>query len=173
MHLYGQPADMDAILAIARRHGLTVIEDAAQAHGARYEGRRVGALGDIAAFSFYPGKNLGALGEGGAVVTDDIGLAAQVRLLSNYGSRRKYAHEVQGVNSRLDPLQAAFLRVKLRRLDEWNRQRRSIASRYLAEFADLPAVALPEIPAWADAANRPNSAARHSSCHGRWRRHAA
>jgi dTDP-4-amino-4,6-dideoxygalactose transaminase len=150
VHLYGQPADMTPLLATARRHGLKVIEDAAQAHGARHDGRRVGAIGDIAAFSFYPGKNLGALGDGGAVVTDDVALAAQVRLLSNYGSRQKYAHEVQGVNSRLDPLQAAFLRVKLRRLEEWNRQRRAIASRYLAELAGLPALALPEVPAWAE-----------------------
>ena len=110
VHLYGQPADLDPILDIARRHGLKVIEDAAQAHGARYKGKRIGGHGDAVAWSFYPGKNLGALGDGGAVTTNDRELAERLRVLRNYGSRIKYVNEVQGFNSRLDPLQAAFLR---------------------------------------------------------------
>ena len=112
VHLYGQPADMDPINEIATRHGLKVIEDAAQAHGARYKGHRTGSLGDAAGFSFYPGKNLGALGDGGAVTTDDDMLAARIRILRNYGSKVKYHNEVKGYNSRLDELQAAFLREK-------------------------------------------------------------
>src|SRR6185436_19586613 len=123
VHLYGQPADMNAINEVAKRNGLKVIEDAAQAHGARYKGRRAGSLGDAAAFSFYPGKNLGALGDGGAITTDDDALAERLRLLHNYGSRVKYTHEIECYNSRLDELQAAFLRVKLRRLDAWNDRR--------------------------------------------------
>jgi dTDP-4-amino-4,6-dideoxygalactose transaminase len=115
VHLYGQPADMDPIREVARAHGLRVLDDAAQAHGARYRGRRVGALGDITAWSFYPGKNLGALGDGGAVTTDDDELAERVAVLRNYGSATKYVHEVQGFNSRLDDVQAAVLRVKRRR----------------------------------------------------------
>ncbi|MDP2752964.1 MAG: DegT/DnrJ/EryC1/StrS family aminotransferase, partial [Nitrospirota bacterium] len=120
VHLYGQPADMDPIIEIARRHNLRVIEDAAQAHGARYKGRRAGSLGDAAGFSFYPGKNLGALGDGGAVTTDDETLAGRIRVLRNYGSSIKYHNELKGYNSRLDELQAAFLRVKLKHLDTWN-----------------------------------------------------
>ena len=131
VHLYGQPADMDPILEIARRHGLKVIEDNAQAHGARYKGRRTGGLGDAAGHSFYPGKNLGAFGDGGAVTTNDADLADRVRTLRNYGSKRKYYNEVKGFNSRLDELQAAFLRVKLRHLDDWNARRQKIASLYL------------------------------------------
>ena len=131
VHLYGQPADMDPVREVARRHGLPVVEDAAQAHGARYRGRRAGALGDAAAFSFYPGKNLGGLGDGGAVTTDDAALADRVRVLRNYGSREKYHNEVVGVNSRLDPLQAAFLRAKLPHLDAWNARRAAVAARYL------------------------------------------
>lgn len=150
VHLYGQPADADPIRGFARAHGLRVLEDAAQAHGARYRGTRVGALGDAAAFSFYPGKNLGALGDGGAVVTDDDELAARLRLLRNYGSREKYRHEVVGLNSRLDELQAAALRVKLARLEEWNGRRQAVAARYLTELAGLPDLALPEVPEWAD-----------------------
>jgi dTDP-4-amino-4,6-dideoxygalactose transaminase len=149
VHLYGQPADMDAINAVARRHGLKVIEDAAQAHGARYKGRRAGSLGDAAGFSFYPGKNLGALGDGGAVVTGDAGLAERVRMLRNYGSRAKYHHEAEGFNSRLDELQAALLREKLRRLDEWNDRRRRAADAYLAALADS-GLGLPTVPAWAE-----------------------
>ncbi|HYC62670.1 MAG TPA: DegT/DnrJ/EryC1/StrS family aminotransferase [Thermoanaerobaculia bacterium] len=138
VHLYGQTADMTALSAIAKRHGLLLIEDAAQAHGATWQGRRAGSLADAAAFSFYPGKNLGAFGDGGAVTTDDAGLADRVRMLRNYGSRIKYEHEVQGGNSRLDALQAALLRVKLRRLDEWNERRRAIARRYSTELSSSP-----------------------------------
>ena len=127
-HLYGQPADLDPILDIARRHGLKVLEDAAQAHGARYKGKRVGGHGDAVAWSFYPGKNLGAFGDGGAVTTNDADLASRIRTLGNYGSREKYVNEVRGFNSRLDPLQAAVLSVKLRYLDEWNARRRAVAS---------------------------------------------
>lgn len=149
VHLYGQPADMDAINAIARQHGLKVIEDAAQAHGARYKGRRVGTLGDAAGFSFYPGKNLGAIGDGGAVTTNDADLADKVRVLSNYGSRLKYHNEVKGFNSRLDELQAAFLREKLKRLDGWNRQRQILATEYLRQLV-APELTLPFVPDWAD-----------------------
>jgi dTDP-4-amino-4,6-dideoxygalactose transaminase len=152
VHLYGQPADMDAIAAFAREHGLLVLEDAAQAHGARLRGRRAGSLGDGAGFSFYPGKNLGAFGDGGAVVCDDDTLAERLRLLRNYGSARKYRHEVRGVNSRLDPLQAAMLRVKLGVLDAWNDRRRAIAKRYLerlpADAADLPRTIPGAEPVW-------------------------
>ena len=132
--------------AIPRAHGARVVEDAAQAHGATIHGRRAGSLADAAAFSFYPTKNLGGLGDAGCIVTDDDDLAERVRLLRNYGSRRKYHHEVQGGNSRLDEIQAAFLRVKLARLDEWNARRRLVAERYLAAFADLPDLRVPEVP---------------------------
>jgi dTDP-4-amino-4,6-dideoxygalactose transaminase len=130
VHLYGQPADMDPILEIARRHGLRVIEDACQAHGAEYHGRRVGALGDAGCFSFYPGKNLGAYGEGGAVVTNDERLAGTVRALRHWGQTRRYHHELKGFNYRLEELQAAILRVKLRRLDDWTEARRAHARLY-------------------------------------------
>jgi dTDP-4-amino-4,6-dideoxygalactose transaminase len=130
VHLYGQPAEMDSIRAIARRHGLVVVEDACQAHGARYRGRRAGSLGDAAAFSFYPSKNLGAYGDGGAIVSNDGALLDEVRLLRNYGQREKYRHEVRGFNHRLDTLQAAALRVKLCRLDGWNQARRERAAAY-------------------------------------------
>lgn len=139
VHLYGQPADMDGIVETARRRGLAVVEDAAQAHGARYRGRRVGGFGEAAAFSFYPGKNLGALGDGGAVVTNDAALAARLRRLRNYGSDEKYVHREIAGNSRLDELQAAFLRIKLRHLDRWNEIRRSLANRYAAALAPLEA----------------------------------
>jgi dTDP-4-amino-4,6-dideoxygalactose transaminase len=142
VHLYGLPADMDAIAAVARDHGLKVLEDAAHAHGACYCGRRAGALGDCGCFSFYPGKNLGCFGDGGAVTTDDDDLADRLRLLRNYGSRRKYHHELAGVNSRLDELQAAFLRVKLPHLDEWNRRRADIAAQYRAALRTVPGVIL-------------------------------
>lgn len=144
VHLYGQPADMDAINALARRHGLKVIEDAAQAHGALYKGRRAGSLADAAAFSFYPAKNLGACGDGGAVVTDDAALAGRIRKLRNYGSVEKYAHEVCGVNSRLDEVQAALLHAKLPHLDAWNARRAQIAARYLEALGDAEALQLPE-----------------------------
>jgi dTDP-4-amino-4,6-dideoxygalactose transaminase len=130
VHLYGQPVDMDAVLASARRHNLAVIEDAAQAHGARYKGRRAGALGDSAAFSFYPSKNLGAWGDGGMIVTNDDRVAAKLRLLRNYGQRVKYYHTAAGTNSRLDTLQAAVLGVKLPHLDAWNAARRRHADAY-------------------------------------------
>jgi dTDP-4-amino-4,6-dideoxygalactose transaminase len=148
VHLYGQPADMDALRAIASAHGLRLIEDAAQAHGAACHGRRVGSLGHAAAWSFYPAKNLGALGDAGAVTTDDPIIADRVRVLRNYGSRTKYVNEVRGVNSRLDELQAALLSVKLRLLDEWNRRRARVAQRYLAELVGT-SLALPAVPPWA------------------------
>ncbi|MBN8716001.1 DegT/DnrJ/EryC1/StrS family aminotransferase [Thermomonas sp.] len=148
VHLYGQPADLDPILSIARRHGLRVLEDAAQAHGARYKGQRIGAHGDAVAWSFYPGKNLGALGDAGAVTTNDAAVADRLRVLRNYGSRVKYVNDVQGWNSRLDPLQAAILRVKLAHLDEWNARRAEIAALYLRELADC-GVVLPQVPDWA------------------------
>jgi dTDP-4-amino-4,6-dideoxygalactose transaminase len=136
VHLYGQPCDMDAIMEIARRHGLKVIEDAAQAHGARWRGRRAGSMGDAACFSFYPGKNLGAFGDAGAVVSEDEDLIEQVRMLANHGRLEKYTHKMEGVNSRLDGLQAAVLRVKLRHLDEWNQRRRQHADFYLETLAN-------------------------------------
>jgi len=130
VHLYGKMCDMDPIMSICRSRGLKLIEDCAQAHGAAYKGRRAGTFGEINAFSFYPTKNLGCLGDGGAVTTNDPELAARVRSLGNYGSRNKYQNEVRGVNSRLDEVQAAFLRVKLRRLDEINGHKRSLAAAY-------------------------------------------
>lgn len=149
VHLYGQPADLDPILALARRHGLAVVEDAAQAHGARYRGRRIGAHGDVVCWSFYPGKNLGAMGDAGAVTTDRADLADRIRVLRNYGSRVKYVNEVQGVNSRLDPLQAAVLRVKLAHLDAWTDRRRSVAAAYGEGLRDCGLI-LPHVPHWAD-----------------------
>lgn len=145
VHLYGRPADLDPILALARRHDLRVVEDAAQAHGARYRGRRIGAHGDAVCWSFYPGKNLGAFGDGGAVTTNRDEVADRVRRIANYGSDRKYVHEVQGVNSRLDELQAAVLRVKLRHLDEWNERRRSIAANYRRALGAIESLRLPAV----------------------------
>ncbi|HYE65706.1 MAG TPA: DegT/DnrJ/EryC1/StrS family aminotransferase [Pyrinomonadaceae bacterium] len=130
VHLYGQCADMDPILEVARRHNLVVIEDAAQAHGAEYKGRRAGSLGDIACFSFYPGKNLGAYGEGGAVVTDNPDYVRAIKVLRDHGQSRKYHHDVVGYNYRLEGIQGAVLRVKLRRLDAWNAARRAHADEY-------------------------------------------
>ena len=130
VHLYGQPADMDAIMDVAHKHGVLVIEDCAQAHGARDRGRRVGSIGDIAAFSFYPTKNLGAIGDGGAIVTSSKELAERARLLREYGWKERYVSSIEGWNSRLDELQAAILRVKLQTLDADNRRRREIAARY-------------------------------------------
>lgn len=150
VHLYGQPADMDAINEIATRHNLRVIEDAAQAHGALYKNRKVGTLGHAAAFSFYPGKNLGALGDGGAVTTDDNELAEAIRMYRNYGSRKKYHNEVSGFNSRLDELQAAFLRVKLKGLDKGNTHRAKIAEAYSTKLKDRTDIVLPTVPSWAD-----------------------
>ena len=154
VHLYGQPADMDPILDIARRHNLVVIEDAAQAQGARYKGRRTGSLGHAAAHSFYPGKNLGAFADGGAVTTSDSKTAERIRLLRNYGSKVKYHYEEPGFNSRLNELQAAFLRVKLQLLDDWNQRRRLIAQSYInglsgsRYFSDQSI--LPHVPSWAE-----------------------
>ena len=149
VHLYGQPVDMDPITDVGRKRGFKVIEDSAQAQGARYKGRRTGSLGDAAAFSFYPAKNIGAIGDGGAVTTNDADLADRVRMLRSYGSRKKYEHERPGYNSRLDELQAAFLRVKLRKLDEWNERRHAVASRYLNELSGVPGLKLPCVPQWA------------------------
>lgn len=148
VHLYGQPADLHPILEVAKRYGLRVIEDAAQAHGAAYKGRRLGGHGDIVCWSFYPGKNLGALGDAGAITTNDADLAARVAMLRNYGSREKYVNEVAGVNSRLDPVQAAVLRVKLKVLDDWTERRRAIAAQYLEGLKDSGLI-LPHVPAWA------------------------
>ncbi|MHB1163460.1 MAG: DegT/DnrJ/EryC1/StrS family aminotransferase [Minisyncoccota bacterium] len=149
VHLYGQPAALDAILGICEPRGIAVVEDAAQAHGARTAGRRIGGHGVAAAWSFYPGKNLGAFGDAGAITTNDADLAARLRMLRNYGSSVRYVHRVQGRNSRLDPIQAALLGVKLAHLDEWNARRRAIAARYLSALAGT-GVVLPEVPAWAD-----------------------
>jgi dTDP-4-amino-4,6-dideoxygalactose transaminase len=146
VHLYGQPADMDPIIEIAARYCLKVIEDAAQAHGARYKGKRTGGLGNAAGFSFYPGKNLGAYGDGGAITTNDSVIAEKVRQLRNYGSPAKYTHDVKGFNSRLDEMQAALLRVKLQHLDEWNARRRKIADQYLQKLAFQDSLTLPYIP---------------------------
>ena len=149
VHLYGQAADMDRINDVATRHQLKVVEDAAQGHGALYKGSRTGGLGDAAGFSFYPGKNLGAFGDGGAVVTNDGELAARIKSLRNYGSQIKYHNEVKGYNSRLDEMQAAFLRVKLRHLDQWNQRRRMLAQRYLKGL-NLEMYILPSVPDWAE-----------------------
>ena len=150
VHLYGQPADMDPILGIARRHGVKVLEDAAQAHGACYKGRRTGALGHAAGHSFYPTKNLGAFGDAGAVTTDDAELADRVKILRNYGSKKRYYNDTIGYNSRLDELQAAFLRVKLRHLDEWNERRAKIADQYLFQLSTFRSqLLLPTVPSWA------------------------
>lgn len=140
VHLYGQPADIDGVLTVARAHGLKVIEDAAQAHGALYKGVKVGAHSDAVCWSFYPGKNLGAFGDAGAVTTNRVDVAERLRMLGNYGSKKKYYNNIKGVNSRLDPIQAAVLRAKLTRLDEWTERRRKIAASYLAAFADADVI---------------------------------
>jgi dTDP-4-amino-4,6-dideoxygalactose transaminase len=145
VHLYGQPADMVPILSIAERHKLLVVEDAAQAHGAVYNGKKVGGFGAVACFSFYPTKNLGAYGEGGAVVTDHEEIAQRVMMLRDHGSRQKYRHEIEGMNSRLDTLQAAILRVKLRHLDQWNQQRGERAALYDALLQDTTGVVRPTV----------------------------
>jgi len=147
VHLYGQPAAMDEIRALADRNSLFVLEDAAQSHGARYKGQKCGTLGHAAAFSFYPGKNLGAFSDGGAVLTDDAEVATAVRKLRNYGSSQRYLHEVAGYNSRLDELQSAFLRIKLTKLDEWNNRRTAIAARYLNGLIGQPGLSVPEVAA--------------------------
>ena len=149
VHLYGQPCDMDPIMAFARQYNLFVVEDCAQAHGARYKGRRIGTFGDASGFSFYPGKNLGALGDAGAVVTDDKSIAEKVKALGNYGSDYKYHHIYKGQNSRLDELQAAFLSAKLPSLDRMNAARQDIAAKYLGGIRN-PAITLPYVPAYAE-----------------------
>jgi len=145
VHLYGQPAQMEQIVVIANRHHLLVIEDAAQSQGAEFKRKKTGNLGDAAGYSFYPGKNFGAFGDAGAVLTNDAQLAEKVRMLRNYGSQVKYYNEMKGFNSRLDPLQAAFLRVKLPYLNEWNTRRSIIADFYLRELAGVPGLILPKI----------------------------
>ena len=149
VHLYGQPADMDPINELASRHSLIVIEDAAQAQGARYKGRPAGSLGHAAGTSFYPGKNLGALGDGGAVLTSDGAIAEKVRQLRNYGSKVKYQHDLAGYNSRLDEMQAAFLRVKLTVLNDWNAKRREIANQY-SKVITSENIVLPQVPDYAE-----------------------
>lgn len=151
VHLYGQPVDLDPILDLARKRGLAVVEDAAQAHGARYKGKRIGAHGDVVCWSFYPGKNLGAIGDGGAITTNRSDLAERIRVLGNYGSRQKYVNDEKGMNSRLDPLQAAILRVKLQHLDDWNARRRALADLYTSGLAGNSLI-LPAVPEWADPA---------------------
>jgi len=146
VHLYGQAADMDPILEVAHRHNLKVVEDAAQAHGTEYRGKRVGALGDVGCFSFYPSKNLGAYGDGGAIVTNDEDLAQNAFLLRNYGQKTRYYHSTKGFNSRLDELQAAVLRVKLRYLDSWNEARRQRAARYDRLLANSGVTTPAEMP---------------------------
>jgi dTDP-4-amino-4,6-dideoxygalactose transaminase len=148
VHLYGQPADMEPIADFAHRHGLRVVDDAAQAHGAEYRGRRIGTLADATAWSFYPSKNLGAYGDAGAVTTNDPEVAQRIRMLRNYGEEQRYYHSIRGFNSRLDEIQAAILRVKLRHLDEWNDRRRAIAARY-REAIHHPGVRLPSKAPWA------------------------
>jgi len=149
VHLYGQPADMDPILAIAKKHTLTVIEDACQAHGARYNQKRVGALGDIGCFSFYPGKNLGAYGDAGAITTNNPAYAQKIRMLRNYGSSKKYYHDFKGFNSRLDTLQAAVLRIKLKKLDQWSQARRKAAKQYNRLLAETD-LSIPRVCSYAE-----------------------
>lgn len=144
VHLYGEPVNLEEINGFAKENRIKVIEDAAQAHGAQFRGKKLGSHSDVVAWSFYPAKNLGAMGDGGAITTDDSEIADRVRLLRNYGSRRKYANEEIGFNSRLDPIQAAILRVKLSRLDSWNGKRRSVASRYIDDLSSLE-IELPKV----------------------------
>jgi len=148
VHLYGQPADLDRIISIARAHNLKILEDGAQAHGAEYKGKKIGHHGDAVTWSFYPGKNLGAIGDGGAITTDDEKLFKDLRALRNYGSTKRYVHEVIGFNSRLDPIQAAILRIKLKKLDEWNDRRKKIAHSY-SNLLNKAALSLPQVPDWA------------------------
>ncbi|OSQ48363.1 DegT/DnrJ/EryC1/StrS family aminotransferase [Thalassospira alkalitolerans] len=151
VHLYGHPADLGSIVEIAKRHGLYVIEDAAQAHGAQYKGQRIGAHGDAVCWSFYPGKNLGAYGDGGAITTDNAKIAEKLSVLRNYGSHAKYQNEILGYNSRLDPLQAAMLQVKLRHINRWNEHRKTVAQLYSEILAET-SLKLPNVPNWADPA---------------------
>ena len=149
VHLCGQPVDIEPILAIAEKHDLPVLDDAAQAHGACYNGKKIGSFGNATAWSFYPGKNLGAFGDGGAVTTNDPDVADQIRVLRNYGSQKKYVNKTLGYNSRLDPIQAAVLRVKLKNLDQWNERRKSIARKYLQNL-DPSRFRLPHVEDYAD-----------------------
>jgi len=149
VHLYGQPADMTPIMETAARYDIRVIEDAAQAHGAKYKGRKVGSIGDAAAWSFYPGKNLGAFGDAGAITTNNDALADKLLMLRNYGSKEKYRHEILGHNSRLDPIQAAFLDVKLRYIDQWNSHRKELANSYIGALSQA-SLLLPFTPDWAE-----------------------
>lgn len=149
VHLYGQPCDMDPIISIAEKYNLIVIEDAAQAHGALYKNRKVGSFGHAAAFSFYPGKNLGAFADGGAITTNDQAIWEKVKCLRNYGSEKKYQHDNMGKNSRLSELQAAFLLIKLKKLDEWNQRRQARAEQYLSGLSSNEALVLPNVPLWA------------------------
>src|SRR5262249_10781371 len=150
VHLYGEPAGMDAIMTLADRHGLKVVEDVAQAQGALVRGRRAGSLGHAGAVSFFPTKNLGAFGDAGAVTTDDAALAERLRVLRNYGSRVKYVNLERGFNSRLDEMQAAFLRVKLTHLDAWNEHRRRVAAHYFDRLSGIADLGLPRAPQWAE-----------------------
>jgi dTDP-3-amino-3,4,6-trideoxy-alpha-D-glucose transaminase len=152
VHLYGQPADMDPINEFAKKHGLYVLDDCAQGHGAKYKSRIVGQLADASAFSFYPSKNLGAIGDAGAITTDNDEIADKIRVIRNYGSRIRYYNEVQGYNSRLDEIQAAFLREKLIYLDEWNNRRKKLAAIYFEELEGLPGIVLPKVPNFAEPA---------------------
>lgn len=149
VHLYGHPCDMDAVMDTAQERGLKVIEDCAQAHGAEYKGRRVGAIGDIGCFSFYPGKNLGGYGDGGAIVTNDEKLAEKCRMIANHGRKAKYDHEFEGRNSRLDGLQAAILKVKLNHLEAWTERRIQIANQYLEQLSNSSGIRLPVRKEWA------------------------
>ncbi len=149
VHLYGHPVDMDALMAVARRHNLVVIEDACQAHGARYKGKRVGSLGHAAAFSFYPAKNLGAYGDGGIVVTNDESANTKIRMLRDYGQQKKYHHKLRGFNRRLDTMQASVLRIKLQHLDAWNAARRRHAQQYTQLLAGSDLI-LPQEAAYAE-----------------------
>jgi dTDP-4-amino-4,6-dideoxygalactose transaminase len=151
VHLYGQPCDIDEIHSIANRHGLRVIEDAAQAHGAAYKGQRIGGHSDVITWSFYPGKNLGAFGDGGAITTNDQDLAEKIQVLGNYGSKQKYEHSELGVNSRLDPIQAAILNVKLNYLDSWNEIRQELANEYIRSLSNVE-VLCPQENSWSKSA---------------------
>ena len=149
VHLYGHPCDMDRIVEIAKKYNLKVIEDCAQAHGAEYKNKKIGSIGDIGAFSFYPGKNLGAYGDGGAIVTNDSNLSKKCRMISNHGRVEKYDHELEGRNSRLDGIQAAILNVKLKYLDNWSNIRINIANQYTSELNGLEYIVLPKKKEWA------------------------
>lgn len=149
VHLYGHPCDMDEILSISKEHNLKVIEDCAQAHGAEYKGKKVGAIGDIGTFSFYPGKNLGAYGDGGAIITNDENLAKKCKMIANHGRIEKYNHEFEGRNSRFDGLQATILSVKLKHLDKWTDARVKVADYYLENLKDVDGIVLPKREDWA------------------------